>query len=195
VAELVWYVAYGSNMAAARLARYLDKGPDPTPPRADRPVTIGHPLYFAGESVVWGGGRAYVDHTVVEPAATRARAWLLTRVQWADLHAQESGPDHVPGDDPASIAAGETRFVGPGRYDVLLGLGRHDGVPVVTFTGPERLDPARCTRPEPAYLRRIATGLHEAHGFDVAAVVAYLLSCPGITDHWTDADLLEALHE
>ena len=60
--DVVWYVAYGSNLSRARLQEYLDRGPDPTPPRADRPVTIGLTLYFAGGSMLWGGGRAYVDH-------------------------------------------------------------------------------------------------------------------------------------
>ena len=63
--ELVWYVAYGSNLSRARLQEYLDRGPDPSPPRDDRPLTIGHPLFFAGRSKVWTGGRAYVDHVAL----------------------------------------------------------------------------------------------------------------------------------
>jgi hypothetical protein len=193
MAELVWYVAYGSNLSRARLQEYLDRGPDPTPPRAHRPLRIGHPLFFAQESLTWGGGRAYVDHVAAVPAPTLARAWLLTRLQWADLHAQESGPDHVPGHDPATVADGETRFVGPGRYDVLLGLGRHDGLPVVTFTGPEPLDPVTCTRPAAEYLRRIATGLREAHGLTPLEAAAYLLARPGVHGAWSTPDLLTLL--
>jgi hypothetical protein len=194
VAELVWYVAYGSNLSRARLQQYLDRGPDPSPPRDDRPLTIGHPLFFAGESQVWTGGRAYLDHAPVHPATTLARAWLLTRAQWDDLHAQESGPDHGAGADPASLADGEARLVGDGRYDVLLGLGRHADIPVATYTGPERLDPATCTRPAPAYLERIATGLHEAHSLTVAEVITYLLDRPGVADRWTGEELAAALH-
>lgn len=191
--ELVWYVAYGSNLSRARLQEYLDRGPDPSPPRDDRPLTIGHPLFFAEESLTWGGGRAYVDHAVAVPAVTMARAWLLTRSQWDDLHAQESGPDHGAGTDPTSLADGETRLVGGGRYDVLLGLGRRGDVPVVTFTGPERLDSATCTRPAPEYLRRIATGLHEAHGLTVVDAITYLLDRPGVADCWTGEELAAAL--
>jgi hypothetical protein len=193
MAELVWYVAYGSNLSGARLQEYLDHGPDPTPPRADRPLTIGHPLFFAEESLTWGGGRAYVDHVVAVRPVTRARAWLLTRAQWADLHAQESGADHHPGADPASLADGEVRVVGAGRYDVLVGLGRHDDIPVVTFTGPARLDPASCTRPAAAYLRRIATGLREAHDLTPLEAAAYLLGRPGVRDQWAPHDLHRAL--
>lgn len=191
--DLIWYVAYGSNLSRARLQEYLDRGPDPSPPRADRPLTIGHPLFFAGESLVWGGGRAYVDHDRVHPAATRARAWLLTRLQWDDLHAQESGPDHRPGTDVGSLAAGETRVVGTGRYDVVLGLGHHEGSPVATFTGPDRLDPATCSRPAPEYLRRIGAGLREAHGLTAAEAATYLRDRPGVAGHWTAEDLVAAL--
>jgi len=193
VEQVVWYVAYGSNMSRARLQRYLDRGPDPTPPRADRRFTIGHPLFFAGESQVWGGGRAYVDHAVVDPPATLARAWLLTRAQWADLHAQESGTDHTPATEPGSLAVGEVRVVGTGRYDAVIGLGRHEEVPVVTFTGPEPFAPPTCTRPEPAYLRAIATGLAEAHRLEADAAAAYLASRPGMAGHWTVDEVKAAL--
>ncbi|MET0159667.1 MAG: histone deacetylase [Acidimicrobiales bacterium] len=191
--ELVWYVAYGSNLSRARLQEYLDRGPDPSPPRDDRPLTIGHPLFFAGTSKVWTGGRAYVDHVAADPSTTLARAWLLTRPQWDDLHAQESGPDHGAGTDAKSLAEGEARIVGAGRYDVLLGLGRHEDVPVVTFTGLDRLDPATCARPAPAYLEQIATGLNEAHGLTVADAITYLLDRPGVADCWTGEELAAAL--
>jgi hypothetical protein len=123
---------------------------------------------------VWSGGRAYLDHEPSPGHTTLARAWLLTVDQWADLHARESGPD---GD----------------RYPTLLDLGTHDGRPVRTFTGPDRLDLDTCTRPAPAYLRRIAVGLHEAHGLTGREAAAYLRTCPGLAACWTEAELLEAL--
>jgi len=193
VAELVWYVAYGSNLSRNRLQAYLDRGSDPSPPQADRALIIGHPVFFAGESLVWTGGRAYLDHTPVVPPATPARAWLLTRSQWDDLHARESGEDHGPGTDPASLAEGEVRVVGEGRYDALIGLGRHDGVPVATFTRPEPLDLAACTRPDHRYLDAITTGLAEAHGLTVDEAVAYLASRPGMAGCWTTDELRAAL--
>jgi hypothetical protein len=174
VEDLVWYVAYGSNLCRARFGAYLGRGPDPSPPRADRPLTLAHPLWFGGESVVWTGGRAYLDHAEVPGTTTLARAWLVTVEQWLDVHRQEAGPD---GD----------------RYPVLLDLGEHEGVPVRTFTGPDRLDLAACTRPAPDYLRRIATGLHESHGLGPDDVARYLLGCPGLAECWTEADLRGAL--
>ncbi len=192
MAELVWYVAYGSNLGAAGLRWYLDQARDPSPPRADRPLTIAHGLWFGGESVRWGGGRAYVDHAVDGTPGTLARAWLLTREQWADVHAKESGREVDDGLDPAGVAEGQCRSVGDGRYDVLVGLGHHDGVPVVTFTGPDAFVVGTATRPEPAYLRTIALGLREAHDLDAATAAAYLHARPGV-DQWTEEDLLTAL--
>ena len=189
----MWYVAYGSNLGRARLQAYLDQGRDPSPPVTDRPLTIGHPVFFAGESMVWGGGRAYLDHTPVDPPATPARAWLLTRAQWDDLHARESGSEHTPGTDPGTLAEGEVRVVGEGRYDAVIGLGRPDGVPAATFTRPEAIDLGTCTRPDPTYLRAIATGLAEAHGLTADAAAAYLASRPGMAGCWTAEELRTAL--
>ena len=123
---------------------------------------------------MWGGGRAYVDHEPRPGTCTLARAWLLDGEQWDQLHLQENGP------------AGD-------RYPVLLDLGEHDGVPARSFTGPDRLVLAACTRPAPEYLRTIAVGLGEAHGLDRAAAAAYLLGCPGLAACWSEADLLDAL--
>jgi hypothetical protein len=163
MAEGVWYVAYGSNLSQARFAEYV------ADPRGDRPTTIGHRVWFGGESVVWTGGRAYLDHEPAPGRVTLARAWLLDAGQWDHLHAREN------------VA---------GNYPTVLDLGEHGGMPVRSFTGAERHDPAACTRPAIGYLRTIATGLREAHALDVEAAVAYLLGC---TDHWTEADLLEGL--
>jgi hypothetical protein len=163
VAEVVWYVAYGSNLSEARFREYVDE------PLADRPTTIGHRVWFGGESVVWTGGRAYLDHEPAPGRVTLARAWLLDVEQWDHLHARENGG---------------------GNYPTVLDLGEHEGAPVRSFTCGDRHDPAACTRPAIGYLRTIATGLHEAHGLDVEAAAAYLVGC---TEHWTEADLLTGL--
>jgi hypothetical protein len=192
VAGLVWYVAYGSNLSAAGIQWYLEQGRDPSPPLADRPLTIGHGLWFGGESRRWTGGRAYVDHDVDDDPATLARAWLLTRQQWADLHGRESGRAADDTFDLADLTAGECRSVGDGRYDVLVGLGVHEEVPVVTFTGPSAFAAGSATRPAAAYLRAIAAGLQEAHGLDARGAVDYLLARPGV-DQWSEDELLRVL--
>ena len=163
MAESVWYVAYGSNLSRERFGHYVDA------PLDDRPTTIGHPVWFGGESVIWTGGRAYLDHEAAPGRVTLARAWLLDTAQWDHLHAQENRG---------------------GNYPVVLDLGEHQGVPMRTFTCADRHDPAAGTRPAIEYLRAIATGLHEAHGLDAEAAATYLVGC---TAHWDEADLLAEL--
>ena len=77
--DLVWYVAYGSNMNAARFACYISGGRprggsrtylgcrDQSPPRRDVGIHLGGGITFAGSSTVWGGGIAFYDpHSKVE---------------------------------------------------------------------------------------------------------------------------------
>ena len=81
----VWYVSYGSNMSADRLACYIEGGvrpggsrDEPGRPRPDAcrrgdiPVDLPGTLYFAGESPQWGGGVAFYDHA--SPASPRPAA-------------------------------------------------------------------------------------------------------------------------
>jgi arginyl-tRNA synthetase len=49
-------------MAEERLAIYLSRGRDSTPPQDSRPFRLGHPVVFAGQTKVWGsGGVAFLD--------------------------------------------------------------------------------------------------------------------------------------
>ena len=90
MAELVWYVAYGSNLSRERFADYV------ADPHDDRPTTIGHRVWFGGESKIWTGGRAYLDHEAAPDRVTLARAWLLDR----KIIANEVG---IPGRQIGSI--------------------------------------------------------------------------------------------
>ncbi len=191
--DLVWYVAYGSNLCRPRFQLHLGAGRDPTPPRADRPLTLDHELWFSGESRVWTGGIAFLDHRPRAGVATLARAWLVTHGQWVDLLARESGRPVDHDIDPRCAAQGTCRAVGPGKYDVVVGLGEHEGVPVVSFTGRGPLDHSACTAPAAAYLQRIVDGLVDAHGIDVDEAVAYLCARPGVALGWTPESLRAAL--
>ncbi|MFI2362692.1 histone deacetylase [Promicromonospora sp. NPDC019610] len=185
----VWYVSYGSNMARARLACYLEGGCPPgarrrypgardrTMPREDRAVELPGRLWFAGDSAVWGGGTAFYDHDAVGP--TPARAYRITTAQLADIAAQEM--HRVPVlDDPleATLRSGIARrhTAGPGRYETLIAVGRLDGLPMLTFTAPHGHAGRPHAAPSPAYLATIATGLREAHGWSDADVRTYLAS-------------------
>ena len=97
----VWYVSYGSNMSAGRLARTSRAArrkaaiattlvPNSSLPRRSVPVDLPGALYFAGDSRQWGGGVAFYDHDAREPwqAPTAARAYLVTAQQFADVAAR-----------------------------------------------------------------------------------------------------------
>ncbi len=156
----VWYVAYGSNMSAARLTCYLEGGcpagglqsfagaRDPSPPKAQLPLTLPGTVFFAGESVTWTGGRAYYDPT--EPGHTAAVAYRVTRDQFEDIRAQE-----------------------PPHYDRLLELGVLDGCPLLTFTSRLAKHQVPPTKPAAAYLATMSDGLAAAHRWSPARIDAY----------------------
>lgn len=186
----VWYVSYGSNMSRRRLGTYIEGGRPPgsaisyvgardrAMPVADRAVTLPGSVYFAGESPTWGGGVAFYDHDA--PGATPARAYRITVGQFVDLANQEMHRVPDP-DDPLEevLLSGlpEARHqAGPGHYETLIEVGRHEDLPMLTFTAPHGFDAVPHTRPRPAYLAMLAEGLREAHGWDEEQIEGYFAS-------------------
>ena len=170
--DLVWYVAYGSNTATDRLRAYLEGAgatdalgvrfgahrgcTDPTPPRADRWITLDRTVTFRGRSRRWDGGVAFLDLDPTPGTATPARAWLLGLDQVAELVAQEARLAGPP--DLGAVAAsppGATLAVGGGWYDTVLRLPDLDGTPALTVTTAQPLPRAE---PTPAYLAVVAAG-------------------------------------
>ncbi|RZT12018.1 hypothetical protein EV649_7674 [Kribbella sp. VKM Ac-2569] len=205
--ERVWYVAYGSNLALDRFRCYLAGGRpqggarvyagcrDHSDPRRIAGVHVPGGLVFAGESRVWGGGSAFYDHAAAGCVA--GRAYLLTADQLGDVAAQEMRRE--PGGEFARELAAllpdvnVLHTMGPGRYETVVRLGERDGLPMFTVTH----DPAaglEATAPTAPYLRWIAAGLIEAHGWEVWQVVDYLHAVPGVQLGWTPGALLSALN-
>ncbi|WP_422737331.1 histone deacetylase [Micromonospora sp. WMMD729] len=199
---LVWYVAYGSNLHAARLAWYIGGGCPPggrrtypgcrdnRPPSRSAPVWMPGGIYFAGESGAWTGGMAFYDPEL--PGAAAARAYLVTVEQFTDIAAQEmyrptgDTDDLLPGTSgaiDAAVAHGRATL-GPGRYETLVCPGRRAGVPMLTFTAPEPASAVPHRPPAPAYLGMIARGLHESHGWPAERIADYLARRPGVIDGW-----------
>jgi len=188
----VWYVSYGSNMSAGRLAVYLEGG---TPeggrrtnpgarnsalPRRSVPVDLPGALYFAGESRQWGGGVAFYDHDAQEPGQggpTAARAYLVTAQQFADVAAQEMYRVPQEGDPLEEVVLGGIdggrHHVGPGRYETLVEVGLLDDAPMLLFTSPHGIDHVEHTRPSASYLRTMTVGLKESRQWDDDEVSAY----------------------
>ena len=186
----VWYVSYGSNMCAARLACYIEGGQPvggrrSNPGARDRrfpsrsiPVDLPGTVYFAGESPQWGGGVAFYDHAT--PGYTAARGYLVTAEQLSDIAAQEMYRVPQPGDPLEQVVLspldGGRYEVGPGRYETLVEVGRSDGMPLLTFTSPHGVEHAVPTRPSAAYLQMMAVGLRESRDWDDQQVSDYLAS-------------------
>ncbi|HET6985885.1 MAG TPA: histone deacetylase, partial [Kribbella sp.] len=124
------------------------------------------------------------------------RAYLLTPDQLGDVAAQEMRRE--PGGEFARDLAGllpdvdAVHTMGPGRYETVVRLGERDGLPMFTVTHDPAadLEPAAPTAP---YLRWIATGLFEAHGWNTEQVVDYLDKAPGVRKGWTPDALAEVL--
>ncbi|MCX5205157.1 histone deacetylase [Streptomyces sp. NBC_00237] len=200
----VWYTSYGSNTHAARLACYLAGGRpegtehsypgcrDPRPPLASVPVELGGVLYFATESVVWTGGRAFYDPDA--PGRVLARAYLVSAEQFCDIAAQEMYREPGPGADlDLGRVVREGRVVlGPGRYETLVCAGSRGGWPLLTFTAPWGVGDVPSNRPAPAYLAHLYAGLAETGAWAPDHLAAYLARSPGAAGHWS-ADQIAAL--
>lgn len=201
--ERVWYAAYGSNLLAARFGAYVTGGRvagsdrvhhgmrDPTPPTQVRAVTVPGQVYFALESPTWGGGLALYDPDA--PGETPARAYLLTVGQFSDLAAQEMHREPVSDLDLADALVSGRHQVGPGRYETIVRTGDLDGSPVLTVTAPWHLDDVSPTAPAAAYLRMLAAGLAEAHGWTPGRIAAHLAGLPGAAGAWTPAQVLDLI--
>ncbi|MFI6695952.1 histone deacetylase [Streptomyces sp. NPDC050433] len=202
--ECVWYTSYGSNMHVDRLGFYIRGGQppgtaktypgcrDPQMPSRSIPVELGGALYFATDSPVWGGGRAFYDPRA--EGRVLARAHLVTTSQFSDIAAQEMYREPGAEIDLAEVLTRGTATLGKGRYETLVCAGQVDGVPVLTFTAPWGLKDVRWNPPTSAYVRYLAAGLLSADAWDVETIASYVATCPGAAGHWSEqalADLLQ----
>jgi hypothetical protein len=203
MSRLVWYVSYGSNMCGSRFRYYLVGGRPPgasrtypgardhTPPRSDRAVWLSGGIYFATESQVWGGGRAFYDPDL--PGKTAARAYLITTDQFSDVAAQEMYREPGIDLDLAQIATAGHIQIGPGRYETLIYVGLDNEAPMITFTAPWGADDVPLASPSAAYLRMLGQGLREAHEWDPSKAASYLANLPGARGSWKADDIASLL--
>ncbi|MFQ6227363.1 histone deacetylase [Nocardia sp. NPDC002869] len=207
VPDRFWYAAYGSNTDPERLRCYLTGARptgamhrplgapegcrDRTAPARSIALVLPGLLYFATESVIWTGGRAFYDSAT--PAETPVRAYLLTRAQFSDIAAQEMyRPAGTDLDPTEAVRTGRSRL-GPGRYETLVCPGAFDGIPILTCTAPWRWREIGGNPPAAAYLRRIGAGLRAAHRWSVPETAGYLASRPGAAGHWTPGGVADLL--
>lgn len=185
----VWYVAYGSNMHAERFACYVRGGTpeggtraypgcrDKSEPERWVPVLVPGQMYFAGKSTVWGGGMAFYDPTATGDVP--CRAYLVTAEQFADVAEQEMHRRPGADLDLTEVLASGTAQLGPGLYETLVYAGPHEGLPLLTFTAPRRIEDARLNAPSTAYLNHLGKGLAETHGWSAERITSYLSTRAG----------------
>ena len=193
----LWYVAYGSNLSLDRFRVYLQGGRpvggardypgcrDPLGPERHVSLMVPGGLRFVGVSSVWGGGMAVYDASADGEIA--ARAYLITAEQFIDVLAQEMRVE--PGLEVNLALVRETGWhsLGPGRYQTLAHLGTRDDLPMLTFTSAD-VD-HRVNAPSAGYLRMIATGLRESHGWSQTAIGRYLAQFPGAAGVWSPGSI------
>ncbi|MBG0854345.1 histone deacetylase [Streptomyces spinoverrucosus] len=199
----VWYTSYGSNMHLDRLACYIRGGRplgatreypgcrNPVMPPRSLAVELSGAMYFATESPVWGGGRAFYDPE--GSGRVLARAHLVTTEQFSDIAAQEMYRE--PG---TNLKLGEAlehgrAVLGEGRYETLVCVGQIDGLPVLTFTAPWGMNDVPWIPPSLPYVEFLASGLLSAGTWDVDAIAEYVAACPGASGHWSEQDIAALL--
>jgi hypothetical protein len=77
--------------------------------------------------------------------------------------------------------------LGPGRYQTLALLGSRDELPMLTFTSGD-VD-HRVNSPSRGYMRTIAGGLRESHGWTKTLIGRYLAQFPGAARVWSPASI------
>jgi hypothetical protein len=195
----VWYLAYGSNLAADRFACYLAGGRprgavrtyegcrDRTPPARDVGLHLRGRLTFGGVSTVWGGALAFHDRAAEGSLA--ARAYLISFGQFSDVVAQEARLRVTTDLLPSAI---EGEWEAPSSvYESVSRIGEQDGVPILSFTSVRSHEPAA---PSAAYLRTILRGLEQTFAWSPHESADYLLRAPGVAPTWS-ADRLVRLAE
>lgn len=201
----VWYVSYGSNTHLERLARYIVGGRPPggamaypgcrdrRMPERSVPVRLDGVMYFATESAVWTGGRAFYDPDARAggpgPSCVLARAHLVTVGQFSDIAAQEMYREPGTDLDLTEVLSEGRAALGAGRYETLVHAGALDGFPLLTFTAPWSVDDVGWNPPSAPYLGHLAAGLLEAGPWDIAAVADYLAACPGASGGWSAREI------
>jgi hypothetical protein len=191
----VWYLAYGSNLAADRFACYLAGGRplgavrtyegcrDRTPPARDVGLHLPGRLTFGGVSSVWGGALAFHDRAAEGSLA--ARAYLVTFGQFSDVVTQEARL-RVSGD----LVPCATEGVWEARssvYESVARIGEHEGMPILSFTSARSHDPAP---PSASYLRTILRGLAQTFGWGPHESAEYLMGAPGVAPTWSTERLV-----
>ncbi|THD31262.1 MAG: hypothetical protein DI588_12805 [Flavobacterium johnsoniae] len=203
--NLVWYLAYGSNLASSRFNCYITGGMpagsgsdykgclDTTLPKETKNAVISHTLYFAKNSKTWQqGGVAFITPSETD-SKTYARLYLITKEQLADIAMQETNSNERPElDFDFAERNGRHIFKSPSWYGLLLYLGEDSGMPIFTLTSTVQIEPK--VKPSREYLATIMKGLIESHSLTLGQVYNYLSDKAGIGENYKHHELYDIVH-
>ncbi|MCX7771002.1 MAG: hypothetical protein N2202_07980 [Proteobacteria bacterium] len=160
--KYLYYAAYGSNLFRERFLVYINGGEfrgrrykgatDKTPPLDAGWMMIPYRLYFAKSSKTWDNKAvAFIscDKESDPYYHTLVRLWKITEDQFKDVHEQE----------------------GKGWYNVILDLGKKDGLEIRTITGCWEKEK---NKPSGSYLEIIKKGLKETTSWSDDEIERYL---------------------
>jgi hypothetical protein len=82
------------------------------------------------------------------------------------------------------------QVLGPGSYETVIRLGEQEGAPLLTVTVDASQRPPLAA-PSLSYVRWVAAGLREAHGWSPTQVAEYLTSAPGARGAWAPERVAE----
>ena len=155
----VWYASYGSNTNSARFQEYLDSCGGNANEIENRPFTTRGKLYFAAGSRRWGRGKGVAFFDEESEGTVLTRIYKVSHEQFLSIQSQE-GP----------------------KYRRKLMLGIVDGLPVYTFTSPEKREDLNA--PSADYVQTILAGLKEAYpGVSDTVLLSYLIKHGAISDN------------
>lgn len=156
--DLVWYVAYGSNLLEERFLCYINGGKfrdcgrelekclDLSPVRAKMLYELPFDMYYGKQSGSWDGmGVSFLD--VTKKGKAYGIAYLISKEQYEHLCKEENG-----GKAPEYSS----------WYNQRFNLGTFDGIPVVTLTNKGVV---KKNLPSPRYMEVLTEGLRENYTY------------------------------
>lgn len=191
--EEFYYMSYGSNLCMDRFMCYVEGGTperssrkylgcrDVTPPKESFGVAFEGSIYYANNSLQWGGG-GFLFADFDEPDLSLGRVYLVTREQFVDIVSQECGFEaggvDVDFDKLLKVGSLEDNSLLYG-HTVYVGSLHH--LPVVSFTtsysvadvagghAPFALNP-----PSDAYDNVVRRGVEETFDLDDEMIEQYM---------------------
>ncbi|MBQ8052486.1 MAG: hypothetical protein IJ198_01585 [Lachnospiraceae bacterium] len=155
----VWYASYGSNINSTRFQEYLDSCGGDVSTTESKPFLTHGTLYFAASSERWGIGMGVAFFDEESEGTVLTRIYKVSHEQILSIQSQEGS-----------------------KYCRSLMLGIVDGLPVYTFTSPEKRDDLNA--PSADYVRTILTGLKEAYpGVSETVLLSYLIKHGALNDN------------